>query len=55
MDEKSRRRQRAEHYLEEEISLTSRVADFFNSTTVHGVGRIYGQVEISTSIFKVTS
>ena len=29
---------------EEEISLTSRVADFFSSTTIHGVGRIYRQV-----------
>ncbi|KAK8404855.1 hypothetical protein O3P69_001450 [Scylla paramamosain] len=30
---------------EEEISLTSRVADFFSSTTIHGVGRIYRPVE----------
>ncbi|MPC15369.1 hypothetical protein E2C01_008159 [Portunus trituberculatus] len=30
---------------EEELSLTSRVADFFSSTTIHGVGRIYRLVE----------
>lgn len=27
---------------EEKVTARSRVATFFNSTTIHGVGRIYG-------------